>query len=93
MKQENTAAEEGVFDAAQGLRLLLQQPCRAAKEDDRFAAYGLKKKQRTNGMLLLIHLLELANSGNASAMKEVLSLCGTAEGGKQVILIDDIPLA
>lgn len=90
MKESKNKKSQG-FDAATGLRKLLEQPCDDPAAKEKFEAYSLKKNQQTNGMLLLIHLMESARSGNSTAIREVLNLCGSG-GGKEAIVIDDVPL-
>ena len=89
--KESEKKEKQNFDAAAGLRKLLEQPYDDPAAKEKFAAYSLEESQQTNGMLLLIHLLESARGGNSTAIREVLNLCGSG-GGKEAIVIDDVPL-
>lgn len=79
------------FHFAEALRLLLSQPV-SGEQAAAFADYQLPDEQKTNGMLLLIRLLDSAKEGNFSAFREIRSLLENSETkGEEVLLIDDIP--
>jgi len=59
----------------------------------RAARYGIRPRQLCHGTVLLMALLEAAEGGNLSAIKELRALLGDGSSeGREVQIIDDIPL-
>lgn len=77
---------------AVSMRKLLKAPVRDEEQIQRAAEYGIKPKQLCHGMLVLMALLDAAESGNMTAIKEIRTMLdeGSAEG-REVKIIDDIP--
>ncbi len=82
------------FDFSKNMKKLLNLPVTEEEELQRALRYGIKPSQLCHGMVLLMALLDAAEGGNLSAIKEIRSMLEDASSQKkEVTIIDDIPLA
>lgn len=84
--------EEKKFHFAKSMRQLLESPVEDAALQQRGLEFGLEPQQLCHGMVLLMALLDAAEKGNMTAMKEIrvmLEESSAEESGVQII--DDIP--
>lgn len=80
------------FELAAAMRKLLNTPVRDEAQIQRAAQFGVKPRQLCHGMLVLMALLDGAENGNMTAIKEICSMLeDSAAAGREVTIIDDIP--
>lgn len=84
--------QKNKFDFAKKMRKLLESPVEDPALVQRGLEFGIKPKKLCHGMVLLMALLDAAEKGNMTAMKEIrvmLEESSAEESGVQII--DDIP--